>query len=84
MNALKGINQGGRCACGGCGRTFSGLSTFDGHFATLDSPPWSLCLDPAGLLTKAGEAKYRCDEGVWRSPAENPRWAVSLPVEEPK
>ena len=71
---MNGVNEGGRCTCGGCGRVFSGLTVFDGHFATLDEPPWSVCLDPAGLLKKNGEAKYRLEDGVWKSAALNPLW----------
>ena len=45
--AMKGINQGGRCTCGGCGRVFAGLTAFDAHFRALSAAPWSECRDPA-------------------------------------
>lgn len=71
---MKGINQGGRCLCGGCGRVFSGLTLFDAHFETLQQPPWSRCIDPETITTKAGEHRYRFDRGVWRSAEKNERW----------
>jgi hypothetical protein len=72
----KGVNQGGRCECGGCGRRFSSLSTFDAHFRMLDASPWSECRDPATLMVKDTETpRFKCVDGVWRSALENPRFA---------
>lgn len=72
---MKGVNEGGKCECGGCGRVFSGLSTFDAHFVWLDSSPWTRCVDPETIKTKAGDHKYRFEGGVWRSAEHNPRFA---------
>ena len=72
----KGINQRGRCTCGGCGRVFSGLSAFDAHFRMLDASPWSECRDPSTLLTKkTQEARFKCVDGIWSSAASNPLFA---------
>jgi hypothetical protein len=70
---MKGINQGGRCKCGGCGRTFSSLSTFDAHFGP---PQLRGCFDPATVVDKHGTPKLKLVDGVWRSAVENPRWAA--------
>ena len=69
------FNEGGRCKCGGCGRMFSGLTTFDAHFRTLNKSPWSECMDPAFVVKKDGSPRFRLDEDVWRAYDQNPRWS---------
>jgi hypothetical protein len=59
--------------CGGCHRTFSGTRTFDAHQTLRDGK--NVCADPAALLDKAGEARFRTyvdTEGatVWRTVEE--------------
>ena len=69
------LNEGGRCKCGGCGRTFSGLSTFAEHFRTLDAAPWSECLDPSTVVKKDGTPRFRLHGDVWKAADVNPRWS---------
>ena len=71
----KQLNEGGRCKCGGCGRTFSGLTTFDAHFRTLDAAPWSECIDPATVKKKDGTPRFRLDGDAWKAADVNPRWS---------
>jgi hypothetical protein len=71
---LTQLNEGGRCKCGGCGRTFSGLTMFDAHFTTLDTPPWSQCNDPATVTKKDGTPLFRLEGDIWKSSAVNDRW----------
>lgn len=77
--SARGVNEGGRCTCRGCGRVFSGLELFDAHFETLTVPPWSRCVDPETIThktgKKAGVHRYRFEKGVWRSAEKNDRWA---------
>jgi hypothetical protein len=61
--------------CGSCHCTFSSLTAFDDHQSMQHGK--SVCADPAELLTKAGEPRYRTFTDplgavVWRSTAERP------------
>lgn len=72
---MRQFNEGGKCKCGGCGRTFSSLSTFDAHQRTIDVPPYVECLDPYTVVKKDGTPRLRLVGGVWKSAQVNERWA---------
>ena len=69
------FNEGGKCKCGGCGRTFSSLSTFDAHQRSTPVAPYVECLDPATVTKKDGSPRFRLASGVWKSHDANPRWS---------
>ncbi len=54
------------CYHNACGRTFSGLTTFDAHLRLLKVEPWVECLDPETLKRPLREAN-----GVWRLPSRD-------------
>lgn len=59
------IEDRGKCRCGGCGKAFRRLSTFDSHRIGLMAD--RRCLTGAELL----EMGFREDsQGFWRTPAK--------------
>jgi hypothetical protein len=62
----------GRAHCRGeCHRSFSTASAFDAHRRDIGSK--GTCVDPATLLDKAGEPRFRLEAGLWRYAGDNPR-----------
>lgn len=56
----------GRAHCGGCHRTFSGVTTFDQHRSQTGER--GTCLDPETVVGKAGDRLLFDRGGIWSGP----------------
>lgn len=83
-NPLNQRNDGGRCTCAECGRTFTGLTGFDVHRITATAQPgydpeydWRCAIDAElGAIGYASNGR-----GWWGKASQDPRFGPPMRTE---